>query len=253
MRDVAGEEKRKQKREQKTAPETAPETEPGTEPGTEPKAAPETVPAELSEEEAGIERWAEVFGVPVSTPVRDSLVTYARLLLTWGQTINLTAAKTMGVLVSQHFPDAFAIAGRLSGQDEREHRIIDVGSGGGVPALPLALLRPGSSFALFEATGKKVAFLRTAIRELKLGHRVRVEPTRVALPTPAEGSFDVAVSRATFAPEIWLNLAWHLVRPGGTVFYLGTERLTAWPSELRLDAQSSYRPDRWVAGLRRST
>ena len=112
--------------------------------------------------------------------------------------------------------------------------MVDVGSGGGLPALPLALLRPGLVIRLCEPIAKKAAFLRTAIRELKLADRVSLEARRgeeladelVAVPAgpgaaaAPERLFDVATSRATFAPEAWLALGRRLVRPGGRVFVL---------------------------------
>jgi 16S rRNA (guanine527-N7)-methyltransferase len=199
--------------------------------------------------------WAQRFGLGVLDSTHDALLAYAKLLLTWGQVINLTGAKSVDELVAAHFPDAFAIARGLGGTNgtSAPARVVDVGSGGGLPAVPVALLRPDCSFVLFEPTAKKVAFLRTAIRELGLGERVRVEASRMKLPAATAGSFDAAMSRATFPPDEWLGFAWNLVRPGGQVFYLGSRALVAWPAELELSRQSSYRADRWVAELRRST
>jgi 16S rRNA (guanine527-N7)-methyltransferase len=99
--------------------------------------------------------------------------------------------------------------------------VVDVGSGGGLPALPLALLRDGLTVELCEPIAKKGAFLRTAIRELGLSDRVRLNATRGELLADAQGGrFDVAISRATFAPVDWLPLGRRLVRPGGRVFAL---------------------------------
>src|SRR3954470_21367928 len=96
-----------------------------------------------------------------------ALCTYGEALLRWNARINLTAARSIEVLVAEHFPDAFALARHL----EEPARAIDVGSGGGLPALPLALLRPVLTLELCEPIAKKAAFLRTAIRELGLGAR----------------------------------------------------------------------------------
>jgi 16S rRNA (guanine527-N7)-methyltransferase len=105
--------------------------------------------------------------------------------------------------------------------------VIDVGSGGGLPAIPLALLRPELAFELCEPIAKKAAFLRTALRELDLGGRATVRTARgetVAKEIEKGGprAFDVAISRATLAPEKWLALGRRLVRPGGRVFVLTT-------------------------------
>jgi 16S rRNA (guanine527-N7)-methyltransferase len=149
------------------------------------------------------------------------LLQFAELLIRWNQSINLTGAKSSGAVVAEHYPDAFALAERLDGPA----RLVDVGSGGGLPALPLALLRPGLVIQLCEPIAKKAAFLRTAIRELKLSDRVQVEHRRgeqlaEEMASQPPQRFDVATSRATFAPEVWLALGRRLVRPGGRVFVL---------------------------------
>ena len=148
-----------------------------------------------------------------------ALARYGESLLRWNERINLTAARTIDQLINEHFPDAFALARRL----EQPARLIDVGSGGGLPAIPLAVLRPALVVELCEPIAKKAAFLRTAIRELGLGDRASVRTARgeqVAAEAPR--AFDVAISRATLAPEKWLALAARLVRPGGRLFALTT-------------------------------
>ena len=100
----------------------------------------------------------------------DGLLRYCDLLLTWSARINLTAASSVEVLISEHLPDAFALASRLDGAAAG----VDIGTGGGLPAIPLAVLRPALTIELCEPIAKKGAFLRTAIRELGLEGRVRV-------------------------------------------------------------------------------
>ena len=160
---------------------------------------------------------AAAWNAPCDDSQIAALLSYAESLLRWNARINLTAAPSTGVLVSEHFIDAFALARKL----EQPARVIDVGSGGGLPAIPLALLRPQLTLTLVEPIAKKVAFLRTAIRELGLGERASVHVGRgeaVARETPR--AFDVATSRATLAPAKWLVLGAKLVRPGGRVFAL---------------------------------
>jgi 16S rRNA (guanine527-N7)-methyltransferase len=200
-----------------------------------------------------LEGWAERFGVELSAGAREGLLAYGRLLLAWGDRINLTAAKSREALVEEHLPDSFAIAAGLNRRGASAGEIVDVGSGGGLPAIPLALLRLNDRFTLIEATGKKVAFLRTAVREMGLTDRVRVEHRRMGGPGEETGAFDVATSRAMLAPPEWMALARHLVRVGGAVFCLGTAELATPAEGLRLVDQLSYRPDRWVTELERST
>jgi 16S rRNA (guanine527-N7)-methyltransferase len=165
---------------------------------------------------AALAALSQSWSVPCSSAQTNQLAAFAELLVRWNEKINLTGARSAGAVVGDHYPDAFALARRL----DRPARLVDVGSGGGLPALPLALLRPGLTVRLCEPIAKKVAFLRTAVRELELGHRVEVEPRRGEALAAEGARFDIAVSRATFEPEIWLALGRRLVGPGGRVYVL---------------------------------
>jgi 16S rRNA (guanine527-N7)-methyltransferase len=161
-------------------------------------------------------RQAAEWSVSCEPGQRAAITQYASLLLTWTARINLTGAVSLEDLAAEHLPDSFALASRLNGAGALS--AVDVGSGGGLPALPLAVLCPELSFRLLEPIAKKAAFLRTAIRELGLGGRAVVETKRAQTIAPA--TFDVALSRATLPPRSWLPLAAELVRPGGRVFLL---------------------------------
>jgi 16S rRNA (guanine527-N7)-methyltransferase len=200
-----------------------------------------------------IDARARGFGLSLAPTAREGIARYLELLLQWGERINLTAARSVVTLIAEHLPDAFAIAARLEFGGGTRETLIDAGSGGGLPAIPLALLRPVSEVTLVEATGKKVAFLRTAVRELGLGNRVAVEHRRIGPLAEDAGRFDVATSRAMLAPREWLALGRLLVRPGGVVFCLGARALGDAPEGMQLVQEACYRPDRWVAELRRST
>ena len=150
---------------------------------------------------------------PLDEASASALLRFAELLIAWNARINLTGARTVGELIAAHLPDAFALARTL----DAPVTVVDVGSGGGLPALPLAILRPSLRLTLAEPLAKKVAFLRTAVRELGLSS-VSVLPTR-AEELPA-GAYDVAMSRATFPPAEWLVVARRLVRPGGRILVL---------------------------------
>jgi 16S rRNA (guanine527-N7)-methyltransferase len=178
-------------------------------------------------EDGDVDPWAALlslsatWGFHVSPAQADLLLQFAELLVRWNQSINLTGAKSNGAVINEHYPDAFALAKRI----DAPARLVDVGTGGGLPALPLALLRPSLVIRLCEPIAKKAAFLRTAIRELSLSHRVDLETRRgedLANELAAQPSqlFDLATSRATFAPDVWLPLGRRLVRPGGRIFVL---------------------------------
>jgi 16S rRNA (guanine527-N7)-methyltransferase len=165
-----------------------------------------------------LERQGAALGAPCGPEEREALFAYATLLMTWNARINLTGATSLGDVAEEHLPDAFALAARFPGPEPLT--VIDVGSGGGLPALPLAVLRPALTFRLLEPTAKKAAFLRTAVRELGLRERVKVETARAETVAPALA--DIATSRATFPPAEWIVAGAQLVRPGGHVFVFTT-------------------------------
>jgi 16S rRNA (guanine527-N7)-methyltransferase len=191
---------------------------------------------------------ATAWSVPCEPAQRAAISSYASLLLTWTARINLTGAVSLDDLAAEHLPDSFALASRLC--DAGTLSAIDVGSGGGLPALPLAILCPNLSLRLLEPIAKKAAFLRTAIRELGLGTRITVETRRAQAVVPA--AFDVALSRATLPPRSWLPIAAELVRPGGRVFLLAAAAgdWSSPPAPLTSTGQWSYLKERrWLVEL----
>jgi len=154
-------------------------------------------------------------GFSVQPDAAEALGRFGRLFLQWNDRINLASLRAPSDLPERHFVDAFAASRVIRTGDV----VADVGAGGGLPAIPLALLQPTCRFELFEPIRKKVAFLRTAVRELGLSARVVVHPFSVTNPPAVEFArrFDVASSRATFAPPAWLQLGGQLVRPGGRI------------------------------------
>jgi 16S rRNA (guanine527-N7)-methyltransferase len=160
-------------------------------------------------EEKAIADVAVGMGTPLSSGQAEAMLRFFTLLLSWNERINLTGARSLATLIEEHLPDSLALA-RLVPQGGR---VVDVGSGGGLPALPFAVVRPDVSLALVEPRAKRVAFLRTAVREL--GLEVAIYGARVE--DLALGEFDVACSCATFPPVEWWGLGRGLVRTGGQV------------------------------------
>jgi 16S rRNA (guanine527-N7)-methyltransferase len=157
-------------------------------------------------------------GLALEAASQARLAEFAELFLTWNARINLGGAISARELVPRHFVDSF-VASRFVPPNSQ---VLDVGSGGGLPAIPLALARADLRLHLFEPTGKKVAFLRAAVRELQLKERVEVHAERIAPERVVPGRAGVAMSRATWAPTEWLALGRTLVAPTGTVLVFGT-------------------------------
>lgn len=160
-------------------------------------------------------------GVALDDGAVGRLERFAVLFLKWNERINLASLSSEAELVERHFVDSFA-ASRLLPAGVR---VVDVGSGGGLPALPLAAFRTDISVDCFEPKQKKGAFLRTAVRDLQLGDRVLVHGQSVQRPVApflSHGA-DVAMSRATLEPKVWLDLGRGLVRAeGGRVLVFAT-------------------------------
>jgi 16S rRNA (guanine527-N7)-methyltransferase len=164
----------------------------------------------------GLKALGRRFGRELDGPTLERLVRYVDLLHTWNARINLTGARTPEAIVQEQLPDSFALAQLVPPGVS----LVDVGSGGGLPALPFAVLRADVRLTLTEPRSRRRAFLATALRELKVAAELR--------PDRAEdlqgGSFDSASARAVLPPAEWWKVGQRLVVPGGTVyFFLGTE------------------------------
>lgn len=184
---------------------------------------------------AGFERLLPSLGLRRPRPdsvVIDRLAAFCELMLRWNASLNLTGSRSLPDLVEEHLPDALVLADEVP----EGVGVVDVGAGGGLPGLPLALLRPDLSLHCLEPRHKRVAFLRTAVRELGM-RGVTVSPVRVEDWAAPQGGVQVAVSRATFGPEVWVPMGRGLVNPGGLVFAFLSESERRGPTP---DEERSY-------------
>ncbi|HEV2219576.1 MAG TPA: 16S rRNA (guanine(527)-N(7))-methyltransferase RsmG [Casimicrobiaceae bacterium] len=150
---------------------------------------------------------------PVALPAdaQRQLAAYLDLLVKWNRTYNLTAIRERADMVTHHLNDALAILPHLPGA--KALRVLDVGTGAGVPGIPLAIARPGWRVVLLDSNQKKVAFLTQATIELGLAN-VTTVAARVENYAP-DALFDVIVSRAYSDLASFLRGAQHLLAPGG--------------------------------------
>ncbi len=141
---------------------------------------------------------------------RTKLLEYLALLEKWNQVYNLTAIRDVEKMVSGHLLDCLAVVPCVSGV-----RVLDAGSGAGLPGIPLAVAKPGIQVALLDSNHKKAAFLRQAVAELQLKN-ASVVCERVESWRPAE-KFDCIISRAFSEIAEFVTLTKHLLAPGGVL------------------------------------
>ncbi|MFO1218592.1 MAG: 16S rRNA (guanine(527)-N(7))-methyltransferase RsmG [Burkholderiaceae bacterium] len=140
---------------------------------------------------------AQTIGVTdLTTEQVDRLAHYAGLLMAWARVFNLTGLRDADGVLSHHVLDCLAIVPAIDRWAAgRPLRILDVGSGAGLPGVVLAVVRPGWRICTVDAVAKKVAFVRQAAGELGLGNAIAVHG-RVEDVPPGDGGFDLVVSRA---------------------------------------------------------
>ncbi|WP_457668493.1 16S rRNA (guanine(527)-N(7))-methyltransferase RsmG [Thiolapillus sp.] len=162
------------------------------------------------------------------------LLDYLALLEKWNRAFNLTAVRDPEKMVSRQLLDSLSIQHLLKGE-----RILDVGSGAGLPGIPLAILNPRRSFILLDTNGKKTRFLRQVKLELGLDN-VQVEQTRVEQYQPPQ-RFDIITSRAFASLPDLISLTCHLLAPGGCWLAMKAavpqDELVALPAEYQLEIQ----------------
>jgi 16S rRNA (guanine527-N7)-methyltransferase len=141
---------------------------------------------------------------------RRKLLAYLELLAKWNQTFNLTAVRDPLQMVSHHVLDSLAVLGELP-----RGRLGDVGSGAGLPGIPIAIAEPERPVVLIEASHKKGSFLRQAVIELDLANSA-VHIGRAEAWRPIE-QFAVVISRAFAELLQFITSCRHLVAEGGVL------------------------------------
>lgn len=148
--------------------------------------------------------------IKVSARVRGELMRYIQELVQWNRTYNLTAVRDPVQMVVKHLLDSLSVLPHLGAG-----RVADVGSGAGIPGIPLALASPRNEFVLIDSNGKKAAFMRHVVRTLGLKH-VQVIQSRSEDYQPDQ-AFDTVVSRACAAVEDLVRVGGHLCGNEGRI------------------------------------
>ncbi|ANB19414.1 16S rRNA (guanine(527)-N(7))-methyltransferase RsmG [Dokdonella koreensis] len=171
------------------------------------------------------------FGLDLADATAERLLDYIDLLVRWNRAYNLSAVRDPAAMVVRHLLDSLAIARWVDGA-----ALADVGSGAGLPGIPLAILAPERPVLLIDANGKKARFLRAAARDLGL-RNVRVAESRVEA---VDGTFDCVTARAFATLAEMLDSGGHLLAPGGRWLAMKgrfpQDEIDAVPAGFRIDA-----------------
>ncbi|GGY56328.1 ribosomal RNA small subunit methyltransferase G [Bacterioplanes sanyensis] len=152
---------------------------------------------------------AQALGIELTAAQQQQLMDYLQLLLKWNKAYNLTAIREPADMVALHLLDSLAVHNHLG----EAQRIIDVGTGPGLPGIMLAIMNPHKDFTLLDSNGKKTRFLFQAKTSLKLD-RVSIVNDRVEAYKPAQ-PFDMIVSRAFASLYDMTHWCQHLCAPEG--------------------------------------
>ncbi len=153
-----------------------------------------------------LERGIAALGLQLPVGAVERLLDYQALLARWNAAYNLTAVRDPMEMITRHLLDSLAILPYVKGET-----LADIGTGPGLPGIPLAIAAPGRQILLVDSNGKKVRFLREAIRSLKL-EGVRAVQSRVE---EVEGQFDCVTARAFASLSDMLDWGGHLLTNSG--------------------------------------
>jgi len=171
-----------------------------------------------------LEQGLEDMRIMLSSAAREKLIEFLRMLVKWNRVYNLSAIKEPEEMVSLHLLDSLAVLPFLHGNS-----CIDVGTGAGLPGVPLAIARPDMRFALLDSNSKKTRFIQQACIELGLDNVVTLHE-RVEEYRP-EQKFDTVTARAFTAMPDLLSKTRHLLTTGGKLLAMKSKETVALESD----------------------
>ena len=182
-------------------------------------------------------------GQILDTAALDRFVAYVQLLDQWRDAANLISCRDGAELVERHLLDSLACAWPCGAARD----VADLGSGAGLPGIPLAIVDPARRVVLVEPRRRRASFLRQVRRELQLDH-VEVRQMRVEDLDPTSGisPVDVAIARAVWSDDVGATVAAPWLRPGGVLLSMRAEGHSHSPAglELRVEQSFTYRAGR---------
>ena len=215
--------------------------------GAGPRAQAPAAAEPAVELEALLRQDATALGLALPDATLDRLLAYLALLRKWNAAYNLTAVRDAAQMRVQHLADCLAVIAPLRRQlGKGGRRILDVGSGGGLPGVVLAAVEPAWDVSCVDAVGKKAAFVRQVAGELALPNLHALHARVEALPGPP---FDVITARAFASLADLVRLTRPLLAPGGVWMAMKGRRPDGELSDLPADIDVFHVEPLTVPGL----
>lgn len=161
----------------------------------------------------GIRQGLSDMDVPCSLDQAEGLLAYLLMLKKWNRVFNLTAVDRLEESINRHVLDSASVLRLVRGA-----RVLDVGTGAGLPGIPLAILDPDRCYVLLDSSAKKIRFIQQVVIDLGLKN-VQPVVARIEQFDPAEG-FDSITSRAFSSLELFVGAASRLLSPQGRLLAL---------------------------------
>ena len=171
----------------------------------------------MLDDKAQLEKGMQILGFENTPQIISKLLIYKELLIKWNNSFNLTSVKNTEI-VTHHFLDCLAVIPFINSS-----RLLDVGTGAGLPGIVIAIVNPDIKVSLIDKVGKKITFIKRIIAELEIKN---IEPyhDRVELLT-SEEKYDGIISRAFSNMEVFIKSTKHLIKRQGVWYGMKSKKI----------------------------
>lgn len=171
----------------------------------------------MLDDKAQLEKGMQILGFENIPQIISKLLIYKELLMKWNNSFNLTSVKNTEI-VTHHFLDCLAVIPFI-----KSSRLLDVGTGAGLPGLVIAIVNPDIKVSLIDKVGKKITFIKRIIAELEIKN-IETYHERVELLT-SEEKYDGIISRAFSNMEVFIKSTKHLIKSQGVWYGMKSKKI----------------------------
>ena len=171
----------------------------------------------MLDDKAQLEKGMQILGFENIPQIINKLLIYKELLIKWNNSFNLTSVKNTEI-VTNHFLDCLAVIPFINSS-----RLLDVGTGAGLPGIVIAIVNPDSKVSLVDKVGKKITFIKRIIAELEIKN-IETYHDRVELLT-SEEKYDGIISRAFSNMEVFIKSTKHLIKRQGVWYGMKSKKI----------------------------